>query len=249
MKRLKVIGVIQARLGSTRLPGKVLKKISGKTVVQIIFERLLKAKDIDEVILAIPRSRENDPLAAEGKRIGVKVYRGSEKDLISRFLGAASLVKEVAAIVRITADCVFVDPAIVDTLVRSYRMRQRNYDYFTNNDERTFPHGLDAEVLPLRTLRRLDRRLKRLKDREWFAPYMKERPNIFRIYNLTSPRRCSEIRIVLDYPKDLILLRRIYKCLSSKKNHFGMNDILDFLKERPTLLEINKEHIERFATD
>lgn len=241
--KVKIMAIIQARMGSSRFPGKVLQKINGKTVIRIISERLRTSKELDSIILAIPSGKDNDVLAREGEQCNLPVVRGSEYDIVSRLLAATRVEKNVSAIVRITADCPLIDPEIIDKLVRVYKRDPLKFDYLTNDFPFTFPMGLNIDILPVSTLKKLDSTLKNEYDREWLTLYLRKNIKIFRIYNLVSSEDFSYIRITLDHPADLRLIRKIYNELSKNDNFFLMKDIIRFLRKFPALLDINRKYI------
>jgi len=241
--RLKVIALIQARMGSTRLKKKALKKIAGKTLIEHIFRRLKTVREIEEIVLATSINKENDILVKHAKRIGLKYYRGSEQDLISRLYQAAKKFK-ADIVVRITADCPLVDPKLLDEMIKIFR-KNKKIDFMTNNYPPTLPHGLDVNILPLSTLKQLDSEIKDSYHREWFTYYIMENPKKFQIYNLKSSTDLSGMRWTVDYPEDLIFVRKIFEALDRKDKIFIMTDILKFLKKNPKILKINEKRIDK----
>lgn len=238
-KDLKVITCIQARMGSTRLKKKALRKISGKTLIEQIFNRLQTAKEIDGIVLATSLNKENDALVKHAKKIGLEYYRGSEKDLVSRLYETCKKFK-ADALVRITGDCPLVDPDLVDKLVNVFRCQPDRYDYLTNIFPRTFPDGLDTEVYPFLTLKKLYQEIgKNSSDRENFPGYILKNHRRFRIFNLKNPQDLSPVRITVDYPEDLVLVRRIFKILGEEDKIFKMQDIIKLLDQMPNLKLIN----------
>ena len=235
---LRVIASVQARLGSTRLPGKVLKKIAGKTMIERIFERLKTCKELDAVVLAIPDNKENAPLAEQAKKAGIPYFRGSEKDLIERHYKTAKHFG-ADALVRITADCPLAEPDIVNALVGIFRRHPDKFDFLTNNQVNSFPHGLEIEIFPIKTLKWLDREVKNPLHREWLSCYIFEQPKKFRIYNLKSKRDLSRERWTVDYPEDLKLVREIFKALGGRDRIFHMDEVVSFLKNNPQAAAIN----------
>ena len=236
--KLKVIAAIQARLGSTRLPGKVLKKIAGKTMVERIFERLKTCQELDEVALAIPDNKGNALLTEYAKKAGIPYCRGSEKDLIARHYKTAKYFR-ADALVRITADCPLVEPAIVDAMVGIFRQHPDKFDFLTNNRVNSFPHGLEIEIFPIKTLEWLDREVKNPLHREWLSCYIFEQPKKFRIYNFKSKANLSEQRWTIDYPEDLKFVREIFKALGRHNRIFHMDEVVRFLKDNPHVAAIN----------
>lgn len=237
MDRLRAIACIQARMASTRLPGKVLLPIEGKTSIERIYERLKQAKEIDEVVLVTSGDASNDPLATHAESLGLRVWREpSETDLVSRFLNAMKTF-EADAFVRVTADCPLVDPGLVDQLVGILRSEPDQWDVVTNVTPPTWPDGLDLDVFPRRTLERLDAEVPEGDlHREWMTAYVYKHPEQFRIRNVAAPRDLMSYRLTLDYPEDLELFKKIFE-------HFGSvipqwEDVITWLDVHPDIRSI-----------
>lgn len=243
--KLKVIACIQARMGSTRLKKKALQKILGKTLIEHMFRRLKAAQEIDEIVLATSITKENNILAKHAKKISLKYYRGSEKNLISRFYQATKKFK-ADVLILVTGDCPLVDPKLVDKMVKIYRKKHKKIDFVTNVFPPTFPHGLDLEILSFSTLKRLYTEIKNPLHQEWFISYILENPKKFRIYNLKNPINLSlSMRWTVDYPEDLVFVRKVFKALYRKDKIFTMIDILKFLKKNPEISKINEKRTDK----
>lgn len=230
--------IIQARVGSTRLSKKVLKPIFGKTSIEREIERVKKVKLVQKIILAIPDSKKDDTLEKIGKKAGILVYRGSENDVLDRFYQSAKKFN-LTDIVRITGDCPLFDWQICDEVISFYL--QNKYDYVSNVRPPTFPDGLDIEVFSFKALERMYQNSKLKSEREHVTLHITNHPEIFKIGNLIrNGNDLSGLRLTLDEPKDLILIRKIFCALYKKKKFFVLNDILKLFGEKPELLEINK---------
>lgn len=241
----KIICVIQARMGSKRLPGKVLLKIAGKTLVETAFERLKSARMVDDIVLSTSFKKENDILVEHARDIGLKFYRGSEEDMISRLLGTLREF-QADAMVRVTADCPLVDPKIVDGMVKIFKEKAGRIDLLTNSFPPTYPHGFNIEVVPRSILEKLDSEVSDLLYREWFNVYIMENKRKFIIHNVKHPTDLSQkIRLTVDYPEDLDLVRRICEYLGAEGRIFDMEDILDYLEKNPHLIKINEMRIDK----
>lgn len=247
VNKCKVIACIQVRMGSTRLPGKALMKIAGKTSIEWIVERLKQAQEIDQVVLITSGNPENDPLIAEAERLGLGWHRElDEADLVARYLNAVKKF-EADAFVRVTADCPLVDAGLVDRLVRVYRQDPSAYDALTNTTPLTFPDGSDLDVIPRTTLERLDREIPQGDiHREWVTPYLYKQNRGFSIHSLTSERPLQGYRITLDYPEDLELIRSVLEDFGER--YASLQDIIDYLDAHPEVRDLVKNRVDNVIT-
>ena len=230
--------IIQARMGSTRLPRKVVKKIEGKTVLEHVIERTKRIKNCKKVILAVPNTKENDILERIGKKCNISVFRGSEEDVLDRYYQAAKLFK-IDSIVRITADCPLIDPEIAEKVINLYL--KGNYDYVSNTYPPTFPDGMDVEIFNFKSLKKAWKEAKLLSEREHVTSHITKNPKIFKIGNLVSEENLSHLRLTLDEKEDLILIRKIYKSLYNKNPFFGLKEIIKLFGKNPELIKINQK--------
>jgi spore coat polysaccharide biosynthesis protein SpsF len=233
---MKVVAIIQARMGSTRLPGKVLKDIEGETALARVVSRLRRASLIDEVLVATADRPADDAIVAESRRCGVAVSRGDENDVLDRYFRAAQLSK-AEAVVRITSDCPLIDPGITDKTIRAFL--DEGPDYASNALQRTYPRGLDTEVISTRALERAWRAASKAYEREHVTPYIYEHPDQFKILPVTGDADYSQHRWTLDTPEDLKFIRAVYAQMKGHDN-FLWKDVLDLLERNPELLEINR---------
>lgn len=238
-KNLKVIAAIQARMGSKRLPGKVLRTIEDKTMIEHIWERLKACKEVDQIVLATSTQPENDVLIDHAQTLGLAYIRGSEEDLIQRH-SAVLETYEGNALIRITADCPLVDPLLIDAMVCVYRSDPSSVDLVTNVFPRTFPKGLDIEILPRHTLKRLNKEVEKSSYRELLTSYIMEYPQEWRIKNFSFKENLSGLRWTVDYQEDLLFVEKIFEALGKKNKIFTMKDILAFLKKNPKIAKINE---------
>lgn len=238
---MKIIGVIQARMNSSRLPGKVMLVIEGKPILWHIYNRLKKCNSLDSVVISTGESYKNQKIIDFAKTNGISLFSGSENDLVDRLYKTA-IYFQSSAIVRITADCPLVDPQIVDELVNEYIKNNEKYDIVTNCKERTFPHGLDVEIYSTNILEKLLTEITNPELREWFSLYAQKNPQKFRILNKENNADLSNLRWTLDYPEDYEFIKQVYVALYKEDSVFLMNDVLDLLKKQPKLLEINSKY-------
>ena len=241
---MKTVAIIQARMGSSRLPGKVMKDLCGKSVLQHVIERVQQAKYIDEIVIATTVHEQDDVIAEEAVKCGVQFYRGSENDVLERYYLAAKENK-ADAVVRITSDCPLIDPVVVDEVIHYYQ-ENNQCDIVTNagNDlsQRTYPRGLDVEVFSYQALENAYDKAEEPYQREHVTPFIYE----------NSPHVCfyknhfdlSGYRWTLDTDEDFELISQVYEHLYKGNHDFYLLDVINLLSKYPELVEINK-HIEQ----
>jgi len=236
---MMVIAIVQARMGSTRLPGKVLQTILEKTVLEHIVERLGCSTLVDKIIVATTKERTDDEIEHLCNRINITCFRGSQDDVLDRFYRAA-LMFSTDIIVRITADDPLKDPEIVDKAIQI--MLENDYDYVSNTIEPTYPEGIDVEVFTFAALKKAHQEARRASEREHVTPYIWKNPDKFKIYNFKNGEDFSSLRWTLDTEDDLIFIRKVYAALYKEGQIFLMKDILELIKKEPTFSLINKGH-------
>jgi len=237
-----VVCIIQARTGSTRLPGKVLKQIKGKTILYYVIERVKQSKFVDQIIIATTTNKKDDVIIEEAKKLKVDFFRGNEEDVLSRYYYTA---KEFNAdiVVRITSDCPLIDPKTIDKVIKYY-LENKEYSLVTNagadNKNRTYPRGLDTEVFSFDVLNKAFKNATEKYQREHVTPYIYENPKRFNVYYLKAKGKLKrpDIRVTLDTKKDFKLISKIISHFEDIS--FNMEDIIDFLEDNPELLSINK---------
>jgi spore coat polysaccharide biosynthesis protein SpsF len=237
---MNIIAIIQARTSSTRLPGKVLKIIEGKTVLEHVINRVRAAKNLDDVIVATTVKKEDLKIVKLCSYLGISVFCGSEEDVLDRYYQAARAFK-ANHIIRITADCPLIDPMVIDKVIELYF--KKNADYATNTLPETFPDGLDNSIFSFETLSVAWKNAKLSSEREHVTPYIRKNPNIFKIVNLKCNIDLKDKRWTIDEPEDLKFIKIIYKNLYYEDSLFGMEAILNYLKENPEIEKINKNII------
>ena len=232
---MKIVAIVQARMGSTRLPGKVLKKIVGIPALEILLARLSRSELISEICVATSHNTENDQLCNAIEEIGYRVIRGSETDVLQRFWDAAAATS-ADIIVRITGDCPMIDPSLVDEAVQIYL--NSDADYVSNVDPPTFPDGLDIEVFSMQVLSTARLSATSDYDREHVTPFI--RNGNFKRINLKNAIDTSELRLTLDEPDDLDLLRKVFEHFQPNL-YFNFQKVEKFLHENPNLKKINEK--------
>jgi len=236
---MKKTAIIEARMTSTRLPGKILLPILGKPMLELLIERLQQARQVDQIVVATTTNSTDDCVEELTRRLNVGCFRGSEDDVLERVLQAAH-VFDTDLIIEITGDCPLMDSGVVDHIIETYL--KNSYDYVGNCLDRTYPRGLDVQVFSTRVLERVAQLTDDPVDHEHVSIYIYEHPQTFSIYNVSSglPEKFREIRLTVDTREDFELIRTIYESLYPKNPHFTLMDILAFLDERRDLLELNK---------
>lgn len=241
--KYQVIGIIQARMGSTRLPGKTLIDICGKPLLEHILDRVQKSPKIDKFVIATTDNIEDKLIVNFSARRGISCFCGSEEDVLDRYYQCAKLYK-ADIIVRITADDPFKDPVVTDRVIGE--ILESNYDYVSNTIHPTYPEGLDIEVFTFEALEKTWREATTALDREHATPYMWLRPDIFKLKNIEYEKNLSYMRWTLDTPEDLAFTREVYNKLYMPGKLFLMQDILNLLEEHPEIQQINA-NVERFS--
>ena len=238
---MNILGIIQARMSSTRLTGKVLLDLEGRTVVEHVIKRVRSAEMIEDVIVATTIEKVDKKIVEICKNIGIKSFCGSEEDVLDRFYQAAKLFNP-EHIVRITADCPLIDPKVIDKVIKLHLKEKA--DYTTNTLKETFPDGEDVEIFTFEALSKAWQDAKILSEREHVTPYIKKHQDIFKIRNLECYQNLSNKRWTIDNPEDYLFLKVIFKNLFLKNNLFGIEEILEFLNKNPNV-EIINQHINR----
>jgi spore coat polysaccharide biosynthesis protein SpsF (cytidylyltransferase family) len=233
-----ILAILQARISSTRLPGKVLKPILGKPMLQHQIERTLRSKRIDKLILATSTDPSDNDLEMLCQKMNLPCYRGDLDDVLDRYYQAA-LLYDPQHVVRLTGDCPLIDPFMMDQVIEFYLAG--GYDYATNTLEPTFPDGLDVEIFSFPALKEAWTTANLPSEREHVTQFICNHPHMFKIGDLRGERDLSHHRWTVDEPQDFEFVTRIYEALHSKKPGFGMADILEFLSRNPEISEINQD--------
>jgi spore coat polysaccharide biosynthesis protein SpsF len=223
----KITAIIQARVKSTRLPNKVLLKLSGKTVLERVIERVKASKMVCNVIVATTVNREDLAIVEKCARLGISVFCGSENDVLDRYYQAARLF-EAKQVVRITSDCPLIDPRIIDQVVKLHLNRKA--DYTSNTIIETYPDGEDVEVFSFTVLERAWKSAKLKSEREHVTAYIKKNPRIFKLVNLESAENLANYRWTLDEARDYKLIKAIYRYFMSNNLSINIKNILEFLQ-------------------
>ncbi len=240
---MKVLGVLQARMSSNRLPGKVLLPVLGEAMLFRQIERLKHCQMLEHLVVATSTDASDDALIENCNAWCVESFRGSLDDVLDRFVGAAKKY-EPEIVVRLTGDCPLTDPKVVDEVIKYFIAN--NYDYVSNCNPPTYPDGLDVEVMKYSSLLEAWKDSTLQSDREHVTPFLRNNYERFTIGNYESSVDYSMHRWTVDELGDYEFAKKIFLALYSKKTDFDMNDILVYLSENPELSKINM-HIERNA--
>jgi len=239
---LNIVAIIQARMGSTRLPGKVLLDLGGDTVLARVVHRVRRSKLICGVVVATTRDSRDDAIIAECRRIEVECFRGEELDVLDRYQRSA-LSSAANAVVRITSDCPLIEPEVSDKVIQAFL--DQAPDYASNTLTRTYPRGLDTEIMTASALLRAWQEARQDYQRVHVTPYLYQNPEMFKIVQVTAEADYSEHRWTLDTPEDLAFLRAVYR-RTGNDDCVNWRDLLDLLKREPELVELNR-HIKMKA--
>lgn len=228
------LAVLQARMSSSRLPGKVLAPLAGAPMILRQIERLRRAQRLQRIVVATSVRTDDDPLAQAVTAAGVPVHRGDLDDVLGRFIGALDAFGPVETVVRLTADCPLADPEVIDATID--RFHETGADYASNVAEpRTFPKGLDVEVMKASALRRAASETADPYDREHVTPYLYRHPERFRLTANAQAVDEGEVRWTVDRPDDLVFVRAVYDALHAANPAFSSADVRAFVRGRPDL--------------
>ena len=233
-----IVAIIQARMGSTRLPGKVLIDIQGKPLLAHVIDRVREAKSIDRIIIATTDSGKEKAIIDYARSQEIPYFIGSEEDVLDRFYQAAKEY-EAGTIIRITPDDPFKDPEIIDKVADYYLSHEGEVDYVSNTIKPTYPEGLDVEVFSFNALAKAWQEARKPSEREHVTPYIWNHPELFRLVNIENSEDLSHLRWTLDNEADLKFTREVYSRLY-RGQVFLMRDILALLRAEPELVHINQ---------
>jgi len=231
--------IIQARMGSSRLPGKVMRKVDDKNpLLYYVLKQHQYCRTIDKIIVATTNLKKDDVIAKFVQKNNVECFRGSSDDVLDRYYQCSKKFS-FSTIVRVTADNPLNDPTIVDMVVEKFK--KGTYDFITNSIPRTFPQGISVEIFSFKALQEAWKSAKLPSEREHVTPHFYNNKHIFKFFNVTHSTNVSHLRFTVDRINDLKLVRAIIKNIN--KRPILMEDILNLFKERPELTLINKNYV------
>ena len=232
-----ILAIIQARMSSTRLPGKVLKPIVGRPMLDLQLERLKRARAIDRLVVATSDQADDDPIAALCEELGIGVFRGSLSDVLARYCGALQEFGPADHVVRLTADCPLADPDVIDGCIA--RHLASGADYTSNGVKRTFPKGLDVEVMTAAALVRAHRNATARDEREHVTMHIYRNQQTFKLAHYVQERQLGSLRWTVDTPEDLKMVTAVYQALYEDNPDFRQADILALIASHPEIAVIN----------
>lgn len=233
---MNVVAIIQARMGSSRLPGKVLQDLAGQPMLARVFHRASRADTLDRVVIATSTAKQDDAIETMCNTHSWPIFRGNEDDVLDRYYQAAQHYK-ADIIVRITADCPLIEPRIIDSLVDP--ICTHPLDYVNNRlPPISFPRGMEMDVMTCKTLQSVWKKDKNPKWREHVTPYIYNHPECYRIHTVRNDQNHAHLRWTVDAPEDLIFVRKIYDHFQT--DTFTYQDILNVLDAHPEWLDINR---------
>ena len=237
---MNTTAIIQAHMGSTRLPGKVLLNIGDRTMLARVVRRASRAKTLSAVVVACSTEPGDEAIVRECERLGIGYFRGSDSDVLDRYYQTSRAFPS-DAYVRITSDCPVIDPEVIDHVVNAFAAG--GFDYASNTVQRTYPRGLDTEVFTAEGLARIWREAKEPYQRVHVTPYFYQNPQLFKLGYVTQEVDQNEMRWTVDTPDDLRFIKAVYEALGGG-DEFTWRDVLELLERRPELAAIN-QHVQQ----
>ena len=241
---MRILAIVQARCGSTRLPRKVLRPLVGKEGLVRLMERVQRSSLVTQTIVATTTVAQDGVIESLCRREGFACFRGHPTDLLDRHYRAGLLFR-ADIVVKIPSDCPLIDPEIIDRVVAFYKLNSAGFDFVSNLHPPSYPDGNDVEVIPMHTLKETWEKAERQFEREHTTPFIWDNPDRFRIGNVgweAGLDYSMSHRWVLDYEEDYHFIRRVYEELYHENPAFGMDDILCLLERNPSIQEINRRH-------
>ena len=235
-----ILAILQARYSSTRLPGKVLRPILGKTFLELQLERLKRSKKIDNLVVATSTGSSDHRIQQLCEHLKIECFRGSLNNVLDRYYQAAKKYKP-SHIVRLTGDCPLTDPIVIDQCIEFYL--KGNYDYVSNTVKPSFPDGLDVEIFKYSVLVKTWKSAILPSEKEHVTPFILKNPLQFKIGSFRQLKDYSDYRWTLDEPEDLELITQIFESLYPSKPNFTTEDIFQLLEKKPKLMNINNKFI------
>jgi len=240
----KVVIIVQARMASSRLPGKVMMPVLGKSLLARMIERLLIIRHRATIVIATSENADDDVIVEEARQLKVPYYRGSLNNVLDRHYQAAKLF-EADLVLKIPSDCPLIDPRVVDEVLDYFFNNRGKYDYVSNLHPATWPDGNDVEIMTMNCLQKAWDGATRPLEMEHTTPYIWENPQLFNIGNVkwgTGFDYSMSHRFTIDYPEDYLFIKRVFEELYRTRDNFSCQDILDLLQRKPEIYELNAQY-------
>jgi spore coat polysaccharide biosynthesis protein SpsF len=230
--------IIQARMGSTRLPGKIMFEACGESLFSLMLKRIKNSKKLDQIIVATTTNRNDDVIVNFCKSNNIDYFRGSENDVLSRYFDTAKFFSS-DVIIRLTSDTPLLDSATIDTVISQYENNE--YDFVSNQFPfpRTYPDGYNVEVFSFDLLKKINQQAKKPSDREHVTTFITMQPKLFKLFRVDYAKDVSKYRFNLDYDVDYQLIKSVFEELYLKNPNFTLSDIIFCLKKNPFMLKLN----------
>jgi spore coat polysaccharide biosynthesis protein SpsF len=236
---MKVVIIVQARMTSTRLPGKVLKTVLGKPLLEYQIERLRRVKLADKIVIATTINETDLPIIDLCQCLSIAYFRGSEEDVLARYYDAAKS-NEAEVVVRVTSDCPLIDPDVIDRVIQCYLEHYPKYDYVSNCLERTYPRGMDTEVFSYSALERAFQEAAKCSEREHVTPFIYNKINGFCLKNIACELNLNHYRWTVDTSEDFQLIKQMIEVIYPINKYFSLSDCLSVCKKHSDWIDINK---------
>lgn len=243
-KHPRTVIIVQARMGSTRLPGKILKEVLNRPILSYLIERLQRCKNADALLVATTTNPFDDQIVDCCKKNKVAFMRGSEEDVLARYYDAA-LSTEADVVVRVTSDCPLIDPTVIDSAIENFLSRYPEQDYLSNTLERTYPRGMDVEVFSFNALKEAFIHAQDPEQREHVTPFIYLRPDRFKLRQIKWEEDESIYRWTVDTEEDFQLIRQLLEVLYPRNPEFGLRDIIRVMQDHPDWLQINAHVLQK----
>ncbi len=240
---MKTVIIVQARMTSTRLPGKILLPVLNKPLLEYQVERLRRVRLSDDLVIATTENETDEPIVELCRKLQVPYFRGPEEDVLARYFGAAREF-QADSIVRITSDCPLIDPEIIDRVIGVFNTNRDQFDYVSSSLRRTYPRGMDTEVLPFNILKEAYEEAVHNEEREHVTPFVYLRPKRYRLGSVENEADYSHYRLTVDTREDFELIKLLIEKLYPSNPLFGLQDIINLLLGNPEWAAINS-HVEQ----
>lgn len=233
-----IAGIIQARTASTRLPNKILLKACGKTMLELMIERVMRAKKLDKILIATTVNKKDDVIENFCNDNNLEYFRGSQENVLSRYKKAADQIG-AGIIVRLSSDCPLIDPLVIDRVVTTYL--EKDYDFVNNRypNPSTYPDGTSVEVFSVQLLNETNSLAKKPSEREHVTFFMWMQPERYKVYRLDYVSDLSKYRLNLDYWEDYLLIKSVFEGLYPTNPSFTMEDVIGWLDKHPDVKKLN----------